>query len=168
MITFLPNTTNSKDMKGMIEIDPKEMIATIVQTEDKDIKEASVMIEATGTIVGIAKGRGRDRGTGTDTRRDNQAKIDRGSHITLRTVDDLQQIILTTILKGPICPVTVIVILLRHSIYDSSWSGRLRCGRVLSFFGSKSQCGSFIKLCLIIIDGSRCSVLSSSLQYGFL
>jgi hypothetical protein len=160
----LPNTTNNKGLKGTIEIDPKETIVMIVQTEGKDTKEASVMIEATGMIAEVMKEKGkdrdRDREIGTDTKRDNQAKIGRETHITLETVDVLQQIIPMTIPKDLISPATVIFMLRRHSVYDSSRNGRVRSsGRALSFFNSKSQCGKLIKLC---------SVLSSSLQYGFL
>jgi hypothetical protein len=148
----LPNTTNNKGLKGTIEIDPKETIVMIVQTEGKDTKEASVMIEATGMIAEIVKekGKDRDREIGTDTKRDNQAKIGRETHITLETVDVLQQIIPMTIPKDLISPATVIFMLRRHSVYDSSRNGRVRSsGRALSFFNSKSQCGKLIKLCII-------------------
>lgn len=156
MTMSLPNTTNNKDLKGTIEIDPKETIVMIVQTEGKDTKEASVMIEATGMIAEIVKekrkgkDRDRDREIGTDTKRDNQAKIGRETHITLETVDVLQQIIPMTIPKDLISPATVIFMLRRHSVYDSSRNGRVRSsGRALSFFNSKSQCGKLIKLCII-------------------
>lgn len=143
MTTFLQNTTNHKDLKDTIEIDPKETIGMIVQTEEKDIKEASVMIEATGMIAEIAKkkekekekDRDRDREIGTNTKRDNQAKIDRETHITLKTVDALQRITLMTIPRDLISPATVIIMLRRHSVYDSSGHGRVRSsGRGLSFF----------------------------------
>ena len=141
MTMFLPNTTNHKDLKGTIEIDPKETIGMIVQTEEKDIKEASVMIEATGMIAEIVKGKGkekdrdRDREIGTNTKRDNQAKIDRETHITLKTVDALQLITLMTIPRDLTSPATVIIMLRRHSVYDSSGHGRVRSsGRALCFF----------------------------------